>query len=122
MSNIKTKMTVEIEIDAAHQNVVGNADVRQILRDALGEFLSTRMSVASAERGMGAGEGAFLPADAHVYVQSRYAHMDEVFRSRKCVEVSKRANAALGLLRGSVTLTTEATPAFMSLEDFRKGT
>jgi len=86
----RTRATLDFYGDDASEfgELTRGVDLGTLLRDALGEFMATREQVEA-------------------YVAKRYASHDEVFRSRKVREVTKRLRLAELLHRADITIEIE---------------
>ena len=115
------KRTITLEIDALDFEAIDRADVGQILRDALGEFLATR----GVHKGSEAGKPCVVSAaETAPYVASRYPEQSErtggsrfVALRDKAREVAKRCAAAMALRRAAVTLHAHDEPLDPDLDE-----
>lgn len=89
---MKTRITIDFEGDdaVAVAELTRGVDLNTLLRDALGEFQTTREQV-------------------EMYVASRYAPQTHTFRANKAREVRKRLKLAELLRRGDVTIELETS-------------
>lgn len=93
------KITVTFDLEVEEDELPCEADVvKQLLRDALGEFGETRGNNVQGESSV---QGIVS------YVQRRYSTHPEFFKTRKIVEVCQRLDLASLMMKGLHTLETK---------------
>ena len=101
--------TVTMAIDPLDFDGIDRADVGQILRDALGEYLAARGIHKASEEGKPC---AVAVAEVGPYVADRYrdAAFGLVSRSLKLRNVAKQCTGAMALRRAALTIVAHSDP------------
>lgn len=99
--------TVTLAIDPLDFDGIDRADVGQILRDALGEYLDRR----GIRKSSTAGEACTVTiAEVAPYVAERYADQPERFQHVKARNVAVKCAGAMALRRAALTIVAHSDP------------